>query len=156
MVSQVMDDIGASVETRDRYIESTTLDEIILSFQAKWTAGSIYICGSKMEGARTNGMQSDTDIVIVQESLPAIRNIGDTKDHKLCFLIVQDATTPAGYVKLQRVIDGIPQFKSPGSEVIKLFSYSTQLSLKFILLINVKMPTIVGILTFMSRINDWL
>ena len=39
------------------------------------------------------------------------------------------------------------------AEVIKLFSYSAQLRLKFILLINVKMPTIVGILTFMSRIN---
>ena len=33
------------------------------------------------------------------------------------------------------------------------FSYSTQLSTKFILLINVKMPTIVGILTFRSMIN---
>ena len=65
----------------------------------------------------------------------------------------------------------------PGPEVIKLFSCSTQLSTKFqppiklqygqikkflalslsdvvfITLINVKMPTIVGILTFMSRIN---
>ena len=41
----------------------------------------------------------------------------------------------------------------PGPEVIKLFSCSTQLRLKFILLINVKMPTIVGILTFMSMIN---
>ena len=40
-----------------------------------------------------------------------------------------------------------------GPEVIKLFSYSTQLSTKFILLINVKMPTIVGILTFISMIN---
>ena len=38
-------------------------------------------------------------------------------------------------------------------EVIKLFSYSTQPSTKFILLINVKMPTIVGILTFISMIN---
>ena len=28
-----------------------------------------------------------------------------------------------------------------------------QLSMKFILLINVKMPTVVGILTFISRIN---
>ena len=35
----------------------------------------------------------------------------------------------------------------------KTFSYSTQLSMKFILLINVKMPTIVGILTFISMIN---
>ena len=35
----------------------------------------------------------------------------------------------------------------------KTFSCSTQLSTKFILLINVKMPTIVGILTFISIIN---
>ena len=64
----------------------------------------------------------------------------------------------------------------PGPEAIKLFSFSNQLSMKFQLLIktkiptnkevsrfkslvvfimltNVKMPTIVGILTFMSRIN---
>ena len=38
-------------------------------------------------------------------------------------------------------------------EVIKKKSCSTQLSTKFILLINVKMPTIVGILTFISMIN---
>ena len=43
--------------------------------------------------------------------------------------------------------------RDPGPEVIKLFSCSAQLRLKFILLINVKMPTIVGILTFISRIN---
>ena len=36
---------------------------------------------------------------------------------------------------------------------MKLFLYSTQLSTKFILLINVKMPTIVDILTFISLIN---
>ena len=40
-----------------------------------------------------------------------------------------------------------------GPEVKKIVSYSTQLSTKFILLINVKMPTSVGILTFMSMIN---
>ena len=40
----------------------------------------------------------------------------------------------------------------PGPKVIKLCSCSTQLSTKFILLIDVKMPTIVGILTFISRI----
>ena len=40
-----------------------------------------------------------------------------------------------------------------GPEFIKLFSCSTLPSTKFILLINVKMPTIVGILTFISMIN---
>ena len=44
----------------------------------------------------------------------------------------------------------------PDPEVIKLFSYSTQLSMKFFLLINVKMPTIVGILTSMSGKNNIL
>ena len=38
----------------------------------------------------------------------------------------------------------------------KLFSCKTQLSMKFFLLINVKMPTIVGILTFMSGKNNIL
>ena len=42
----------------------------------------------------------------------------------------------------------------PGPVDIKLFfSYSTQLSTKFVLLINIKMPTIVGILTFISMIS---
>ena len=39
----------------------------------------------------------------------------------------------------------------PGPEVIKLFSCSTQLSMKFSLLINMKMPTIFGIFIFISR-----
>ena len=39
---------------------------------------------------------------------------------------------------------------------MKLFSCSTELSMKFFLLINVKMPTIVGILTFISRKNSIL
>ena len=43
-----------------------------------------------------------------------------------------------------------------GPEVIQLFSCSAQLRLKSILLMNVKMPTIVGILTFISRINYML
>ena len=44
----------------------------------------------------------------------------------------------------------------PGPKVMKLFSCSAQLRLKFILLINVKRPTIVGLLTFISRINYML
>ena len=44
----------------------------------------------------------------------------------------------------------------PGPEAIKLFSCSTHLSLKFILLININMATIIGIITFISRINNWL
>ena len=44
------------------------------------------------------------------------------------------------------------QLKFPGPEVIKLFPCSTQLRMKFIMLINAKMSTIVGILTFISML----
>ena len=48
-----------------------------------------------------------------------------------------------------------PYIISPqGPKVIKLFSCSTQLSMDFFLLINVKMPTVVGILTFLNMKNS--
>ena len=50
---------------------------------------------------------------------------------------------------------GLGESKTSVPEVIKK-SCSTQLSMKFFLLINVKMPTVVGILTFMSRKNSIL
>ena len=40
-----------------------------------------------------------------------------------------------------------------GPDIIKHFPCTTQLSTKFILLINAKMPIIVGILTLISMIN---
>ena len=55
------------------------------------------------------------------------------------------------------VVKALPDtgFKVTSSpEVIKNPSCSTQLSMKFFRFINVKMPTIVGILTFMSRKNS--
>ena len=47
-------------------------------------------------------------------------------------------------------------FKLPESEVLILFSCSTQLSMKYFLIINVEMPTFVGILTFMREKNSIL
>ena len=49
-------------------------------------------------------------------------------------------------------VDELRSKVRPGPQVVKLFSCPTQLSTKFILLINVKMPTIVGILTYISMI----
>ena len=48
------------------------------------------------------------------------------------------------------------EYAQPGPEVIKKITCSTQLSMKFFLLINVKMPTSVGISTFMSTKNSIL
>ena len=43
-----------------------------------------------------------------------------------------------------------------GRKIILFFSCSTQLSMKYFLLITIKMPTTVGILTFMSRKTRFL
>ena len=56
----------------------------------------------------------------------------------------------------QGMTNSVEPAQTPGPEVIKLFSFSTQLRLKIFLLINVKMPTIVGSLTFMSGKNSIL
>ena len=52
--------------------------------------------------------------------------------------------------KVKKIGNGQEPIQS-GPEVVKLFSSSTPLTMKFFLLINVKMPTFVGILTFMSE-----
>ena len=49
-----------------------------------------------------------------------------------------------------------PLLASPGPEVIKHCPCFTQQSMNFFLLINVKMPTAVGILTVRSRKNSIL
>ena len=67
----------------------------------------------------------------------------------LCLVVLSNLITFANSLDPKQA----QQNFQPGTEVIKLFSCSTQLSTKFILLINVKMPSIVGILTFISMIN---
>ena len=67
-----------------------------------------------------------------------------------CFLVFF-VTFPYGV--LGPVLYLIVSFPDLWPQGYDFFSCSTQLSTKFILLINVKMPTIVGILTYISMIN---
>ena len=57
---------------------------------------------------------------------------------------------------IESVSQGFPTYAciKSGIEVIKKIPCSTQLNMKFFLVINVKMPTVVDILTFMSRKNN--
>ena len=66
--------------------------------------------------------------------------------HKILWFTVTILSTEAG-----RSDQTVQTQNRLGPKVLKLFSCSTQLSMKFFLVIDVKMPTIVGILTFMSR-----
>ena len=63
----------------------------------------------------------------------------------LKFFLIQKLYETMSYCELRA--------QQAGLEIIKPFSCSTQLSAKFIMLINVKMPTIIVILTFISMTN---
>ena len=67
--------------------------------------------------------------------------------------LVVKYTSHSGRVKLRKRFTVRNMKEMPGPEVIKMFSYSTQLSTKFILLINFKMQTIFGILAIINRIH---
>ena len=58
---------------------------------------------------------------------------------------------PAHRLSASEVLDHTWITVRSGPKVIKLFSCSTQLSMKFSLLINMKMPTKIGIFIFISR-----
>ena len=65
----------------------------------------------------------------------------------------EDHTLDASFVYNYLVMKGVSSWlHRPGLGVIKLFSCSTQVRLILILPTNIKMPTIVSILTFMSWI----
>ena len=104
----VMDDIGASEEVRKVRMESRVTDEILMTMY--WQPEmSVYNFGSKVDGTTTPGMNSDEDIVYIFNNLPVVT---DPSEHPVgtSFLFIQDATTPAGYCKLQLVQDGVPQY----------------------------------------------
>ena len=73
---------------------------------------SAYICGSAYEGTTLVALNSDVGELIVPEHLSVITDIDAARQYPICFLMVQDSDTPAGYVKLQFVIEGVPQFQS--------------------------------------------
>ena len=75
---------------------------------------------------------------------------------KFCFLQYEGLRVPICYnaYVIGNIRSEFEKSHLPGLEVIKLFSCSTQLSMEFFMLINVKMPTVVGILTFMSMKNS--
>ena len=57
------------------------------------------------------------------------------------------------FLKVISSLATISPRRRAGPEVIQLVLCSTQLSTNFIMLINIKMPTNVGILTFISMLN---
>ena len=104
----VMDDIGASEEVREVRMESMVTSEIMRTMYSQ-PEMSVYCFGSRADGTTTLGMKSDMDRVNIFNNLPVVT---DPSEHpvRTSLLLIQDATTPAGYCKLQLLQDGVPQY----------------------------------------------
>ena len=111
----------ASTELRDMTVMISTTEEIRNSFTLSFPDGdgdgtendpklSTYICGSRFEGTSLADMRSDIDRIVVLEDLPVVTDISDAQQYNTCLLMVQNTDTPAGYVKLQLIINGNPQY----------------------------------------------
>lgn len=108
----IMDDIGVSTEMRKVWMDQSITAEILQSvLNSNWPKGSIYIIGSSFEGTTTLGLKSDVDLVLVLEDTPVVVGMPDVKDLDYCLLMIQDCHTPAGYVKLQGVVNGVPRVR---------------------------------------------
>ena len=104
----VMDDIRASEDMRKVRMESSVTQEILET--VCWQPDlSMYKFGSRADGTTTPWMMSDWDSVYIFNNLPVVT---DPSEHPVgtSLLLIQDATTPAGYCKLQLVQDGVPQY----------------------------------------------
>ena len=129
---KVLESIGASTEMRDSRCQAATSNEILLTMQYSNIYGycssnasvrrSFYICGSVFEGTTIAEMMSDVDILVVKECQPVVTDISDASHHD-CHLMVQDLYTPPGYVKLQRVLNGVPLFLSSVHSLIHETAY---------------------------------
>ena len=75
------------------------------------------LVGSSFEGTATQGMASDTDILMVLDaSGPVVTDLSEIQQYAGdCLLLVQDSYTPAGYAKLQNVHEGKPRYFQPVS-----------------------------------------
>ena len=106
---QVMEGIGANAELRNMNMEISASYEIspALVYQPVM---SLYIFGSQYERTKTPWKPSDIDCVLVSNHLELVTNISQSRASK-CLLFIQDASTPAGYFKLQLVQNGVPLFK---------------------------------------------
>ena len=108
-------------ELRDLKVRKAITREILESFygslpdtddngKQKCSKFSYYIFGSQCEETSFLKINSDVDRVYVPVGLPVVLDISEAQHNSRCFRVVQDPNTHAGYVKLQCVIYGNPQY----------------------------------------------
>ncbi|KAL3855299.1 hypothetical protein ACJMK2_014515 [Sinanodonta woodiana] len=99
----VLDKVGLSEDIRWKRINMILQAEEIVSIFCKCPH---QIFGSQAEATTTQGLKSDLDIVECPKRVGVLQSIPSLETYKLSYLMVCDASTPPGYVKLQMLDRG--------------------------------------------------
>ena len=102
----VMEDLGATIETRNINMETAISGEILNTIAG--APFSQYVFGSRYEGTFTQGLQPDYDEALIFPHMPVITDIANCPSSN-SYLLVPDEQS--GYVRLQLVHKGDVQWE---------------------------------------------
>ena len=102
----VLEDLGATIETRNVNMEAAILTEILDTIAA--LPGSLYVFGSAYEGTYTEGLRPDFDEAYILPDMPVITDIANCPSSNSYLLVPEEQP---GYVRLQLVHNGDVQWK---------------------------------------------
>ena len=97
----VLEDLGATIETRNIMMESAISGEILRTITV--SPGSLYVFGSMYEGTSTEGLLPDSDQALILPDMPVITDIANCPSSN-SYLLVPDEQP--GYVRLQLLYNG--------------------------------------------------
>ena len=101
----VLEDLGATIETRNVHMEAAILTEILDTIAA--LSGSFYVFGSSYEGTYTKGLRPDFDVAYILLDMPVITDIANCPSSNSYLLVPEEQP---GYVRLQLVHNGDVQW----------------------------------------------
>ncbi|XP_053383030.1 uncharacterized protein LOC128549703 [Mercenaria mercenaria] len=102
-LSYVLDDIGINEETVIMRRKFGLLRESLLTlkYRVRSEKKTLFHFGSQTEGTTTKDLKSDLDVLYCDERFNTMQDESEWMRGKLNLLMIEDDTTPPGYVKLQ-------------------------------------------------------
>ena len=102
----IMEDLGATIETRNMTTEAAISGEILHTIAV--APSSLYVFGSQYEGTATEGLQPDIDEALIFPDMPVITDIANCPSSNSYLLVPEEQP---GYVRLQLVHKGDVQWE---------------------------------------------
>ena len=135
----VLEDLGATIETRNINMESAISGEILRTIT--FSPCSLYVFGSAYEGTYTEGLLPDYDVAVILPHMPVITDIANCPSSNSYLLVPEEQP---GYVRLHLVHNGAVQWeRCPELKLYKYHHLSVDINNRVCLVQNAEglMPT---------------